>query len=247
MSLPINPGRVKDPEDTRDFLYRATVQPTALAKPAVAYRNIYLGPILNQGQTPHCVAYTSTSSKNRQERIETGVFKFGATEIEYAPGENPAAEWLYAECKKIDGIPNEDGTYARAALTVLSKKGLPAADGKSYKIGAYSRCTSVNQIMEAVQYHGPVLLGMAVDTGWYKPVNGRIPAPNQDVIGGHEILVVGYRDKTTLPVENQGLWIKNSWGSSWGAKGYARLPFSHLETYSDWDAWLVDDTSNSVL
>jgi len=229
MSLPINPGRIKDPEDTRDFLYRATVQPVALAKPAVAYRNIYLGPILNQGHTPHCVAYASTSSKNRQERIETGVFKFAATETEYAPGQNAAAEWLYAECKKIDGSPG-DGTYARAALTVLSNQGLPDKDGKSYKIGSYSRLTSVNQIMEAVQYHGPV--------------NGRIPDPNNDLIGGHEILVVGYRDKTTLPVETQGLWIKNSWGSSWGAKGFARLPFAHLETYSDWDAWLVDDTPN---
>jgi hypothetical protein len=33
------------------------------------------------------------------------------------------APWLYHECKKIDGIPDEDGTYLWCGLEVLRKQG----------------------------------------------------------------------------------------------------------------------------
>ena len=238
-------GRIPDPPDPRDHLYRQMVQPTAIPRPATR-RASYLGPILDQGPTPHCVAYAATGARNRHERIEQGSFVFGSHAGSYQPGANPSAEWLYAECKKIDGYPG-DGTNARAALTVMAGKGLRGPGTTSnqyYKIGQYARLQTIDEILEAIYLHGPVLLGMDVDSNWRQPTGGRIGQPNNMIIGGHEIEAVGYRDQTTLPERDRGLWIKNSWGASWGASGYARLPFTHLDAYPGWDAWWVEDTPN---
>lgn len=245
MALSINDrlGRLPDPTDDRDLLYRVVVQPTPMTgiRPAT-FRNSFLGPLLDQGPTPHCVAYATSSAKNRQERIDHGTYLFTSYENEFPPGGNPAPEWLYAECKKIDGFPNVDGTNARAALSVLRTQGLPALNGRQYRIGSYVRISSVEEIAEALYLHGPVLLGIAVDTNWERPgLGGVLGAPNDRVIGGHEVELVGYRDETTFPVGARGFWFKNSWGSSWGAQGYARLPYSHLQHYADWDAWWFSD------
>lgn len=236
--IPIVSGWVKDPVDDRDHEYRAAVQPVAVARPAI-FRASQLGPILPQGGTPHCVTYATTSVRNRHEKIETGVYVFGADERTYPAGSNPSAEWLYVECKKIDGYRG-DGTNARAALTVMNQQGLRLGS-RSYRVGQYARIRTADEIMEAIFLHGPVLLGMDIDTGWQRPVAGRIALPNGQIFGGHEIEVVGYRDRTTFPIRDRGLWIKNSWGSWWGALGYARLPFEHLDRYPAYDAWWVTD------
>jgi Papain family cysteine protease len=41
-------------------------------------------------------------------------------------------------------------------------------------------------------------------------------------IGGHAILVVGYNDHT------QEFMFRNSWGATWGDKGYGYLPYDYL-------------------
>lgn len=242
---PFDPGRRPDPPDARDHIYRAAVQRAALPRPAI-FRRKYLGPILPQGGTPRCVGYSSTAVKNRQERLDHGSFPFGATTDQYAPGENPAANDLYARCKLIDEWPNEDGTSARYALTVMQKDGVLGADGRRYKIGQYARIETVDQIMESIYYHSPVLLGITVDSTWWDPLEPgtlrcRLAPPNGDVQGGHEVELVGYRDKTTTPIELQGLWVHGTWGVDYGYLGFHRIPFYHLDYYDDWDAWWVED------
>ncbi|MDH2445148.1 fibronectin type III domain-containing protein [Amnibacterium sp. CER49] len=43
--------------------------------------------------------------------------------------------------------------------------------------------------------------------------------------GGHEVLIVGYNAS--------GVRIQNSWGTSWGQKGFANLHWNFVEQYSD--------------
>ena len=66
---------------------------------------------------------------------------------------------------------------------------------------------------------GPVLAGMTVyeDFGWY---TGGLYTPSTSTsLGGHAVCVVGYDD-------DEGAWIvKNSWGTSWGEAGYARIAY----------------------
>lgn len=244
---PFNPGRRPDPPDGRDHIYRAMIQREALPRPAI-FRRKYLGPVFDQGQTSKCVTYTGTSVKNRQERLDHGAFPFQAVAGQFAPGGNPAANDLYALVKLIDEWPGEEGTSARYALKVMQGTGVLGPDGTRYKVGQYARLTTVEQIMEAIAWHGPVMLGLTIDSTWWDPLDPgtsrcRLAEPNGDEQGGHEVELVGYRDTTTTPVELQGFWTKGSWGVEYGYLGFHRIPFSHLEHYSDWDAWWVEDAA----
>jgi C1A family cysteine protease len=62
----------------------------------------------------------------------------------------------------------------------------------------------------------------------------QMPAPKEGVVGGHAVLAVGYDDKT------QCFMVRNSWGASWGKRGYFTIPYSYLlsENLSD-DFWTI--------
>jgi len=49
-----------------------------------------------------------------------------------------------------------------------------------------------------------------------------MPQPGEKVAGGHAVAAVGYDDK------NQWFIVRNSWGASWGLKGYFTLPYQYL-------------------
>jgi len=63
---------------------------------------------------------------------------------------------------------------------------------------------------------------------------GKIPSParGESVLGGHAVLAVGYDD--SLPIgsgdnEKVGAFlIRNSWGESWGERGYGWLPYEYV-------------------
>jgi C1A family cysteine protease len=59
-----------------------------------------------------------------------------------------------------------------------------------------------------------------------------IPKPGEQVQGGHEVLCLGYDAPSKLAI------IQNSWGDSWGQKGYFMMPFEVL-TASDTDLWMT--------
>ena len=57
-----------------------------------------------------------------------------------------------------------------------------------------------------------------------------LPSPTDKLEGGHAVMAVGYDDK------NQWFIIRNSWGTSWGIKGYFTLPYAYVTENS-----LADD------
>ena len=73
---------------------------------------------------------------------------------------------------------------------------------------------------------------------------GNIPFPNpgETVEGGHAIVAVGYDDNLIITNENSkrstkgAFIIRNSWGTSWGDKGYGYFPYQYVlqELAVDW-------------
>lgn len=64
-----------------------------------------------------------------------------------------------------------------------------------------------------------------------------MPSPNEKVLGGHDILIVGYDDTT------QRFKFKNHWTPQWGKNGYGTIPYAYATSpnYSD-DFWTVRAT-----
>jgi C1A family cysteine protease len=50
-----------------------------------------------------------------------------------------------------------------------------------------------------------------------------MPGRGEKVLGGHEVLLVGYLREEV----NYGL-VRNSWGTGWGMEGYFLMPWAYM-------------------
>lgn len=200
-------GRVEAPDDRHVQLH-----PLRAAAP-VSVEHTIRQPTLNaydQGNTPRCVAYSASRVVNFFNQ--------------YAYD----ADWLYAECKKIDPWPGQDGTSARYACDVLRSqghwriiRGAPVKVGPrpAHGIVANTWATAVDDIRAVLARAKPqpVLLGIDWMDAWFTP-----EARGGDwwlqpidragrVAGGHEIGVWAASDK------RQALGLRNTWGGDWPA------------------------------
>jgi hypothetical protein len=88
------------------------------------------------------------------------------------------------------------------------------------------------KIVNALAKGHPVLTGMDIDNSFDKASStGIVPMPNLSTfypIGGHAVVIVGYGPY--VPSTPQTMYFKaiNSWGASWGAKGYLYLPDEYV-------------------
>ena len=66
-----------------------------------------------------------------------------------------------------------------------------------------------------------------------------------DYIGGHAILVVGYDDEMSIENNNIGGWIcRNSYGTSWGDKGYFYIPYKYLlDKTLTTNLWIITEST----
>lgn len=161
--------------------------------------------VYNQKQTPRCVGYSLS-------KIMNGFNKMAFD-----------ADWLYAECKKIDAWPSQDGTSANYACDVLRTKGhLRKISGKDVKTGPDKRhgiasntwATSVDEIRAvfARKTPQPVAIGIEWLQAWFTPEerHGEFwlqdPAVAGGAAGGHEIGIWACSDK------RQAFGLSNTWG-----------------------------------
>lgn len=109
------------------------------------------------------------------------------------------------------------------------------------------RVTYYNSVMQQVQHlkaalaeKHPIAFGFMVYSSFETPEVAStgiatMPQPlTEDPIGGHAVVIVGYDD-------SKGLFIvRNSWGPSWGDKGYFYMPYEYvLDKNLSSDFWIV--------
>lgn len=69
------------------------------------------------------------------------------------------------------------------------------------------------------------------------------PAPQENILGGHAVVAVGYDDTVSVQNSNDGserigaLLIRNSWGTGWGTQGYGWLPYDYVTMQLAIDWW----------
>lgn len=210
-------GWEKDPPDERDFQATRLIY-AAMPLPATFLVNPNT-PIYNQGDLPACVGYSCAGVKSDEEFLqhkESYLFD-GA--------------WLYEECKKIDGMPDVDGTYLRHAMHILRQQGMkqvappcrPKKSNSFWEIKAYFRLDNGSPddlIKQVIFQYGTI----AVGSSWYRSwmsVGESFPEPDT-VTGGHAYRICGWSD-----VSPAGWIVANSWGKLlWGRAGIAMMPYS---------------------
>lgn len=197
-------GRLHRP-DTRDaaFPMRALLG----AAPKVTRKIWQTGPVLDQGQTPHCVGYAGAQWLMTQENAWD--------EHPLPPG--VSGDVLYYRCKVVDGEPKqEDGSSGRSLMQVFQAMGY---------LQSYHWATSVNDIIDWVATKGPVLCGTPWMNDMFTPDKSGYLHPSGGEAGGHEWLAHG-----VFPGKRGAATFEmvNSWNASWGVQGHAFITAADL-------------------
>jgi hypothetical protein len=139
-------------------------------------------------------------------------------------------DWIY-DCRENK---NGDGMSLKEALKYIKRVGYISKQeykdikkGKSPKpdmINMYGVLGSIFTMQRSLILNGPFILALPVyDSNRSDFWNG------DNFEGGHAVACVGY--------DEEGLIIRNSWGSLWGSNGYCTLPYSQLNKI--YEAWAL--------
>jgi len=231
--------------DTMDFRDRM-FEPTLIEVPTHIPLGDYLDyqvPILDQGQEGACTGYGLATVANyllRRRRV--------------IPDCTPVSPRMFYDlARRYDEWPGEDysGSSARGAMKGWHKHGVckedfyPAqpqdrnglttertSDARRRPLGAYFRVNHRDLVAmhAAIAEVGILYATCVVHQGWRSiGADGRIALTDQ-TLGGHAFAIVAYDD--------EGFWLQNSWGPTWGQRGFAHL------SYDDWlrngtDVWVA--------
>lgn len=213
--VPDEPGLIESLLDYRDVPLTAVKK--EFAPRPDKYRIPYNLTITNQGNTPHCVGHACATIKEFLEMREGNDIKFDG-------------DWIYNECKKIDGIPDVKGTYFRTGLKVLQKIGampIGGGDPSKYRIGGYARVDcEFNTLKQAIYEFGAIFVGFRGSNGGWKTAFIRKPKSGERE-WGHA--TTGVRYEITY-IDGQ-----NSWGENWGDEGL----FHFTKDYKPIEVWCV--------
>jgi len=171
----------------------------------------------------------------------------------------------YYERLMINTVNYDSGAYIRDGIKVCYRNGAPLEilwpyvikkfksrpvkeaidDALKRKVTLYERVIDHNGCLDALNNGYPVVVGFNVYSSFESRQvsrTGIMPYPNilrERLLGGHAVLLVGY-DKT-----REVYIARNSWGSSWGDRGYFYMPFQVIQNTSmSGDFWIVKLVSN---
>jgi len=242
-------GWTPDLPDQRDFVYAAPR--TVLRKlPSKVDMRKLCPPIYDQGDLGSCTANAIGAA-----------FEFEILKQSKPMDFMPSRLFIYYNERVIEHTVNTDaGAQIRDGMKTVNKQGICPEKIWPYNINQFAHkpsteCYTAALDHQVLSYHRvprtlsqmkgcladgfPFVIGFTVYESFESESvakNGKLNMPKigEQVMGGHAVLVVGYDDKSSRFI------VRNSWGNSWGQKGYFTMPYDYLmnENLSD-DFWTI--------
>jgi len=236
-------GWVPDRPDYRDKLYSAIAAPPKKLPSKVDLRE-GCSRVEDQGQLGSCTANALVGNLEFLRR------KAGRRVS------NLSRLFIYYNEREMEGTINDDagamirdGVKSLVNLGVCTERKWPyditkftqkppdacykqAAD---HQVTSYHRIISLQQMRECLAEGYPFVFGFSVYEAFESEEvanTGKLdlPKPGEKQLGGHAVMAVGYDDSAKRAL------IRNSWGRSWGTKGYFTMPYDYIS-----DDNLADD------
>lgn len=162
----------------------------------------------------------------------------------------PSFLQLYYAERELEGtVPIDAGAYLRTGMKVAAQQGIAHDDAWGYepsmfahrppktvrksaldnRVSSYARVRQTSgDIRSTIAGGDTIVCGVSVyesfeDAGtWPRRGDVQMPGTNEDLLGGHAILLVGYDDDAEL------FKFRNSWGTRWGDDGHGYLPYEYV-------------------
>ena len=245
-------GYIPDTNDERDFLYQALRPRTAPLPASIDLRHL-CSPVRDQGQLGSCTGFAIAAGMR-----EFLLKKLGMAFVKLSP------LFVYYEERSMENTVNQDsGAQPRDGMKVLVKMGCALENDDRYSVRRYKKAPSATAVEQAAAYKvasyhrlrtlsdmqaclaggSGFVLGFKVYESFESQSvaqTGKMPMPKsgEAVVGGHAVFVAGYQTDPGTP-GGGNLIIKNSWGTSWGDRGYFYMPLAYVTPALVSDAWVA--------
>jgi C1A family cysteine protease len=242
-----NFGWKRDLPDHRDFKFKITA-PHDL--PPLVDMISNCPSVYNQGNLGSCTG-----------NAIGGAFQFEQMK-QNKPNWIPSRLFIYYNEREMEGTINEDaGAMIRDGIKSLVDKGVCPETMWAYKeckfkqkppqecydealnnqVKEYLRLSphTLYEVKHCLSDGYPVIFGFMIYESMMTDDVSRtgivpVPNPNEQPIGGHAVMAVGYDDS------KECLIVRNSWGAEWGNGGYFYLPYWFVTTpNASADYWTI--------
>ena len=238
-------GHIVSTPDHRDHVFSApapalteNLQTTALPQ-TVANVDLRpkMPPVYDQGNIGSCTGNSISASIEYERKMQ----KF--TDV------MPSRLFIYYNERLLENTVNSDaGAQIRDGIKAVNKYGVCPESEWPYIENRFTIKPSVQcytdalkemvlsyaavpvdltQMKAALSAGYPIIIGIAIFESFESDAvakTGIVPMPKttEKCLGGHCMLICGFCD------QKQQFIVRNSWGTSWGDKGYCYIPYSYL-------------------
>ncbi len=228
-------GYIPDLPDHRDYLFSAVYH--AIPKlPASVDLRANCSPIEDQKTLGSCTANALVGALEFLEKKD-GV-----------PFTDLSRLFVYYNERVIEHtVASDAGAMLRDGIKTLAKQGVCSeknwpyiltkfknkptkacySEASTHLITSYLRLQTLDDMRSCLAAGYPFVFGFTVYASFESSQVAKtgvvpMPAAGESVLGGHAVVAVGYRDSTKRFI------VRNSWGTSWGQKGYFTIPYAYL-------------------
>ena len=221
-------------------------QPSIAAAPSAAPSVDYtanMNPVRNQGMEGSVVGFAVAATQEYQ------IYKSSKRRVVISP------RYIYYLARASEGSTATDsGAVISDAVKAVRENGSVTEDvwpyvagqfasappakvaaARKYKIANVQPLKNLSDVKAALLKTGPVVAGITVYSSFFSTKKTGLvsdPKPNEAIMGGQAICVVGFDDSS------QRLKFKNSYGPTWGDNGYGYISYNYANQFLS-DSWAI--------